>query len=65
MSKFNDFMIHDHIANLITSAVDLAITDGLLPDIPFPDPDVERPKDLEHGDYATSLPLRFARSAGK
>ena len=65
MSKFNDFMIHDHIANLVTSAVDLAITDGLLPDIPFPDPDVERPKDLEHGDYATSLPLRFARSAGK
>jgi len=65
MSEFDDFMIRDHIADLVTSAVDLAIADGLLPDIPFPEPDIERPKETEHGDYATSLPLRFARSAGK
>ena len=37
---------------------------GKLPPVPLPEITVERPQKAEHGDYATSFPLRLARSAG-
>ncbi len=37
--------------------------EGVLPDVALPDALVERPRDATHGDYASSLPLQFARSA--
>lgn len=38
---------------------------GKLPNVPLPDISVERPQKAEHGDYATSLPLKLARSTGQ
>ena len=37
---------------------------GKLPEIAFPEVTVERPQNPEHGDYASSLPLRLAKAAG-
>jgi len=56
-------VIKDDIADLITGAVKRAQDAGDLPSVPIPDTPVERPQRLEHGDYATSLPMRLARSA--
>jgi arginyl-tRNA synthetase len=36
---------------------------GKLPSVPLPEIAVERPQKAEHGDYATSFPLKLARSA--
>jgi arginyl-tRNA synthetase len=51
------------IAELITESVNDAQLKGVLPQGPIPDVVVERPQNPEHGDFATSLPLRLARSA--
>ena len=37
---------------------------GKLPQVPLPEVSVERPQNPEHGDYATSLPLKLARATG-
>ena len=37
---------------------------GKLPGVPLPDISIEHPQKSEHGDYATSLPLKLARSTG-
>jgi arginyl-tRNA synthetase len=37
---------------------------GKLPGVPLPDISIERPQKAEHGDYASSLPLKLARSTG-
>ena len=65
MSDSEAFKMRDHIGSLVTSAVRTAIAAGSLPDVPFPEVSIERPKEPEHGDYATSLPLRLARLANK
>ena len=56
-------MIKDNIADLIAGAVKRAQDAGDLPPVPIPDTPVERPQRPDHGDYATSLPMRLARSA--
>ena len=38
---------------------------GKLPSIPLPDISIEHPQKAEHGDYATSLPLKLARTTGQ
>lgn len=48
---------------LVAGATRAAIEAGTLPDVALPDELVERPRDASHGDYASSLPLRLARSA--
>ena len=48
---------------LVAGATRAAIEAGSLPDVALPDELVERPRDASHGDYASSLPLRLARSA--
>jgi len=56
-------VIKDDIADLIAGAVKRAQDAGDLPSVPIPDTPVERPQRPDHGDYATSLPMRLARSA--
>ena len=56
-------MIKQEIEALITEAVSRAQEAGELPAVPVPEVAVERPQRPEHGDYASSLPLRLARAA--
>ncbi len=51
-----------HIRDLLANALDEAQASGQLPSAPPIDVPVERPQSADHGDYASSLPLRLARS---
>ncbi|MDE2670241.1 MAG: arginine--tRNA ligase [Chloroflexota bacterium] len=55
--------LRDRVGALVAGATRAAIDAGALPDVALPDELVERPRDAGHGDYASSLPLRLARSA--
>ena len=55
--------LRDRVGALVAGATRAAIEAGSLPDVALPDELVERPRDASHGDYASSLPLRLARSA--
>ena len=57
--------IRQHLNELVARAVGAAIAAGDLPDVAVPEAAVERPKDAANGDYASTLPLRLARSAMK
>ncbi len=56
-------MINDIIATMLSEALRRAQQDGALPALEHQDPAIERPQNQEHGDYASSLPLKMARSA--
>jgi arginyl-tRNA synthetase len=56
-------LIKQLIAQLVAQAVEEAKRQGDLPAGPIPAIEVERPQNAEHGDFATSLPLRLARAA--
>ncbi len=56
-------MIRDEIARLVDGAVSRAREAGDLPAVPLPETAIEHPQRPEHGEYATSLPLRLARAA--
>ncbi|OGO51672.1 MAG: arginine--tRNA ligase [Chloroflexi bacterium RBG_16_68_14] len=56
-------MIKDEIARMVEEAATRAQEAGELPAIALPEIVIERPQRSEHGDYATSLPLRLARAA--
>ncbi|MBI4199706.1 MAG: arginine--tRNA ligase [Chloroflexi bacterium] len=56
-------LLPHHIAHLVAQAVEEAQRRELLPRGPLPDIEVEHPQEPDHGDLATSLPLRLARSA--
>ena len=49
---------------MVTAAAEEAKKTGKLPEIALPEVTVERPQNPEHGDYASSLPLRLAKAAG-
>jgi len=49
----------------VEQAVRAAIAAGELPDVALPEAGIERPKDPSKGDFASTLPLRLARSAMK
>ena len=51
----------DHIAQLVQQALASAQRDHALPDVPVDDIPVERPQNPDHGDFASSLPLKLAR----
>ena len=53
----------DRIAQLIRQAAAEAQKRGLLPEVTLPEIIIERPQISDHGDYASSLPLKLARSA--
>jgi len=57
-------IIRRDIARLVSEAAQEARERGDLPAVALPDMEVERPQRPEHGDYASSLPLRLARAAG-
>ena len=52
-------MIRDEIAELIYRATRKAQRKGSLPRTEIPEVLIERPRRAEHGDYATSLPLKM------
>ncbi|MFN2220481.1 MAG: arginine--tRNA ligase [Anaerolineae bacterium] len=52
-------MLRDELADLITKAARKAQKKGSLPRVEIPAVVMERPRRPEHGDYATSLPLKM------
>ncbi|GAI92630.1 unnamed protein product, partial [marine sediment metagenome] len=48
----------------LQQAASQAQQSGKLPSIPLPEMSLERPQNPEHGDYATSFPLKLARATG-
>jgi arginyl-tRNA synthetase len=56
-------MIRHEIERLVAGAIRAAQDGGEIPSVGAPEPLVERPQRPEHGDYASSLPLRLARTA--
>ena len=56
-------LMKQRIAQLVAQAVEEAQRQGNLPAGPIPAIEVEHPQNAEHGDFATSLPLRLARAA--
>ncbi|HVG96757.1 MAG TPA: arginine--tRNA ligase [Chloroflexota bacterium] len=55
--------MRDEISRLLRAAAESAQQGGLLPQVALPEITVEPPQRAEHGDYATNLALRLARSA--
>ena len=51
----------DRVRELLTAALRSAQADGRLPDVEVDEVTVERPQNPEHGDFATSTPLKLAR----
>ncbi len=57
-------MIKQSLVKLLTQAASKAQKSGKLPSVTLPEITVEHPQNPEHGDYASSLPLKLARSTG-
>ncbi len=55
--------VRREIAELVDIAARAAQAAGAIPAIALPEPTVERPARPEHGDYASSLPMRLSRAA--
>ena len=55
--------IKEQLAKLLKQATMKAQEQNLLPRVALPEVFLERPQNLAHGDYASSLPLKLARSA--
>lgn len=55
--------LKDRLIKAIQEAVEQAQKDGVLPTVVIPDITVEKPQNASHGDFASSLPLKLARSA--
>jgi arginyl-tRNA synthetase len=56
-------MLKNKIARLLEEAAVEAQQRGLLPSVALPDITVEHPQNATHGDYASSFPLKIARTA--
>src|SRR3990172_360942 len=56
-------VIKHEIARMVEEAAGRAQQAGDLPAVALPEIVIQRPQRPEHGDYATSLPLRLARAA--
>lgn len=54
-------IVRDRIAELVRKALEEAQASDALPQVVVEDIAVERPQNAEHGDFATSLPLKLAR----
>ena len=53
------------IGQLLTQAVEKTQAKGLFPEGSLPEVVVEKPQNLEHGDFATAVPLKLARVVGQ
>jgi arginyl-tRNA synthetase len=56
-------MLKRKLAELLRQAVTEMQQSGKLPSVTLPEAIIERPQNAEHGDYASSLPLKLARAA--
>jgi arginyl-tRNA synthetase len=56
--------VKQRIVDSLRQAAEQAQQSGKLPSVPLPEVSVERPQNPEHGDYATSFPLKLARATG-
>jgi len=57
-------MLKQKLIELLTRAAVEAQQSGKLPSVALPEVVIERPQNSEHGDYASSLPLKLARATG-
>ncbi len=57
-------MLREKLISLLTEAAGKAQKSGKLPTVALPEITIERPQKPEHGDYASNLPLRLARTVG-
>jgi len=57
-------LVRQRLIELVTQAACKIQQSGGLPAVNLPQVTVERPQNPEHGDYASSLPLKLARAAG-
>jgi arginyl-tRNA synthetase len=57
-------MLKQTITDLLTKAIIEAQNAGKLPAVTLPEIVIERPQNPEHGDYASSIPLKLARAVG-
>jgi len=57
-------MLKKIIADLLARAAAEAQKQGKLPPVTLPEIVIEHPQDPRHGDYASSLPLKLARTTG-
>ena len=57
-------MIRKQIIELLAQAASKAQESGKLPSVVVPEIIIEHPQNPAHGDYASSLPLKLARSTG-
>ena len=57
-------VLKQRLVELLTQAASEAQQQGKLPSVTLPDITIEHPQNPEHGDYASSLPLRLARAIG-
>ena len=55
-------LVMDLIVDMVTRSVEQARLDGFLQLETMPEVQLERPANPQHGDFATSLPLRLARA---
>ncbi|MFC1910575.1 arginine--tRNA ligase [Chloroflexota bacterium] len=56
--------IKHKLAEVLSKAATEAQSSGRLAAVPLPEINIERPQKPEHGDYASSLPLKLARALG-
>ena len=61
MTSADGMTLTDRVRELLTDALRAAQADGRLPDVAVDEVTVERPQNPEHGDFATSTPLKLAR----
>jgi len=57
-------MVKQKLIAMLTQAASQAQQLGKLPSVALPEVAVERPQNPEHGDYASSFPLKLARATG-
>jgi len=57
-------MLKQRLVELLTRAAGEAQQQGKLPVVTLPEVVIERPQNPEHGDYASSFPLKLARTTG-
>ncbi len=57
-------MLKQRLVELLTRAANEAQKLGKLPVVTLPEVVIERPQNPEHGDYASSFPLKLARTTG-
>ncbi|WP_019529575.1 arginine--tRNA ligase [Dasania marina] len=55
----------DHVAELITAALNTLVANGNLPETIQPRVTVDRTRDKSHGDFASNIAMTLAKAAGK